>query len=150
MNSILLKKERTHRAMGKIPDVLKSAIETLPISSKHTSPYIIGIDGRCCSGKTTLAAVLAEEYGCDTFHGDDFFLQAWQRTPERLTTPGGNIDYERLSEELLSPLSAGRKFCYRKFSCAKMALEPPAAVSPGVLAVVEGSYCNASGAPILL
>lgn len=126
----------------KIPDIIKCTVEAiLDASAVYSVPYIIGIDGRCCSGKTSLAEALAKAYGCDVFHADDFFLQSWQRTPERLAMPGGNIDYERLSKELLAPLSAGTNFSYRKFSCARMQLEPPTDVTPGRIAVMEGSYC---------
>ena len=44
---------------------------------------IVAIDGKCTSGKTTLAAKLAEIYDCNVFHMDDFFLRPEQRTPER-------------------------------------------------------------------
>ena len=31
---------------------------------------------------------------------DDYFLQPYQRTEERLAEPGGNVDYERFKEEI--------------------------------------------------
>ena len=44
---------------------------------------VVAIDGKCTSGKTTLAAKLAEIYDCNVFHMDDFFLRPEQRTPAR-------------------------------------------------------------------
>ena len=44
---------------------------------------LVAIDGKCASGKTTLAARLAECYDCNVFHMDDFFLRPEQRTEER-------------------------------------------------------------------
>lgn len=41
---------------------------------------------------------------------DDFFLRIEQRTPERMTEVGGNVDYERFLETVLFPVSA--KKCY--------------------------------------
>ena len=56
----------------------------------------VAIDGRCASGKTTLATALAVSLGATVFHADDFFLRPEQRTAERLSEPGGNMDRERL------------------------------------------------------
>ena len=55
---------------------------------------IVAIDGKCTSGKTTLASQLAEIYDCNVFHMDDFFLRPEQRTPERFAEDGGNVDNE--------------------------------------------------------
>ena len=41
---------------------------------------IVAIDGRCGSGKTTLAARLQKDLYCRVFHMDDFFLRPQQRT----------------------------------------------------------------------
>ena len=40
---------------------------------------LIAVDGRCASGKTTLAASLERETGCNVVHMDDFFLRPEQR-----------------------------------------------------------------------
>ena len=58
-------------------------------------PYIVAIDGRCASGKSTLAAYLKSALACSVIHMDHFFLQPHQRTEKRLREPGGNVDYER-------------------------------------------------------
>ena len=71
---------------------------------------IIAIDGRCASGKTTLAQFLAENISCDIVHTDDFFLPFEKRTDERLSLPGGNIDRERLLSEILIPLKNGESY----------------------------------------
>ena len=101
---------------------------------------IVSIDGCCTSGKTTLAAKLAEQYDCNVFHMDDFFLRPEQRTPERFAQPGGNVDYERFREEVLVPLTAGGAFSYRPFDCSTFTLAGPVAVEPKKLTIVEGTY----------
>lgn len=101
---------------------------------------LMAIDGPCTAGKTTLAAVLRQRYGCNVFHMDSFFLRPHQRTPERLAAPGGNVDYERFREEVLLPLAAGVPFSYRPFSCARQTLTDPVSVTPTPLTVVEGTY----------
>lgn len=103
-------------------------------------PAVLAVDGRCGSGKTSLAALLREVFGCAVFHVDDFFLPMELRTPERLAEPGGNIDRGRLLREVLAPLRAGEKIRYRPYSCLEGKLLPPVEERPGALAVVEGTY----------
>ena len=101
---------------------------------------IIAIDGRCGSGKTTLAAWLMEQFDGNLFHMDDFYLRSEQRTPERLAETGGNVDYERFREEVTAPLAAGREVLYRRFDCASFSLEEPVLFPSKRLNVIEGSY----------
>ena len=101
---------------------------------------IVAIDGKCTSGKTTLAAKLAEIYDCNVFHMDDFFLRPEQRTPARFAEVGGNVDYERFREAVLLPLQAGQPFSYRPFDCSTLALSGPIQVALRKLNIVEGTY----------
>ena len=61
----------------------------------------VGIDGRCASGKTKLSERLKEEFIASVIHMDDFFLPRELRTKERLSSPGGNVHYERFETEVL-------------------------------------------------
>lgn len=110
------------------------------IDSSGKERMLVAIDGRCGAGKTTLAARLKEEMDCPVIHMDHFFLRPEQRTKERLQEPGGNVDYERVREEVLLPLSQGQEVSYRPFDCGKMELASPVQVKPGAVTVVEGSY----------
>ena len=101
---------------------------------------IVAIDGRCGSGKTTLAAALQEEFSCAVFHMDDFFLRPWQRTEERLSRPGENVDHQRFLQEILRPTRQGEEVIFRPYICARQALGEPISVPPSRLTVVEGSY----------
>ncbi|NRT94069.1 hypothetical protein [Clostridium beijerinckii] len=71
---------------------------------KDNEKLVIAIDGRCGGGKSSLGAILAEEFDCSLFHMDDFFLPPRMKTKERLAQPGGNVHYERFEEEILKPL----------------------------------------------
>lgn len=104
------------------------------------TPLIIAIDGPCGGGKTTLATRLHQEFPDSVMiHADDFFLQPHQRTPERLAEPGGNMDRERLEQDVLQQLQSRRAFLYHRFDCQKnkmMSLQ----FEPASLVIVEGSY----------
>lgn len=101
---------------------------------------ILAIEGRSASGKTTLAQMLEEIYGCTVFHTDDFFLQPHQRTPERYAETGGNLDRERFYEEVIVPLKGNKPVSYRRFDCSTFTLLPPVEIQPQKLTVIEGAY----------
>lgn len=100
----------------------------------------VAIEGKCTSGKTTLAAELAGLYDCNVFHMDDFFLRPEQRTEDRYMQIGGNVDYERFLDEVLVPLQARQDFSYRPFDCKTFTLSQLVQVSCKRLNIIEGSY----------
>lgn len=108
----------------------------------ETGPAVIAIDGRCASGKTTLAETLHNLYDCNVFHMDDFFLRPEQRTDARLREPGGNVDYERFKNEVLLPLTAGETVRYRRYDCRTQTVLPAEDIVPKRLTFVEGSYSH--------
>ena len=120
-----------------LPKEIKLAIDRQIGEKKH---ILIAIDGSCAAGKTTLAAAIASAYDCNVIHMDEFFLRPEQRTPNRLTETGGNVDYERFFQEVLCPLRAGESFTYRPFDCKKMALADPVEIPAKQLNIIEGSY----------
>ena len=72
---------------------------------------IVAIDGRCGSGKTTLAAKLQKQLHCSVFHMD-----------------------------VLLPLRSAQAVTYRPFSCARQQLGEPVTTEPSSLTIVEGAY----------
>ena len=101
---------------------------------------IIAIDGKCASGKSTLGCYLQKEFDANLFHMDDFFLQKYQRTSERLAEVGGNVDYERFLAEVLEPLLAGEIVVYRPFHCNTLQLGEGVEIFPKRVNMIEGSY----------
>ncbi|MBQ2946097.1 MAG: hypothetical protein IJD95_06005 [Clostridia bacterium] len=101
---------------------------------------ILAIEGGSASGKTTLASLLKELYGAAVFHADDYFLQLHQRTKERLAETGGNLDRERLKEEILIPLSQNGEVRFRRYDCQSGRLLAPKSVTTAPLTVIEGAY----------
>jgi len=106
----------------------------------HRDHIAVAIDGCCCSGKSTLAALLNEVYECNVFHMDDFFLTPELRTEERLNEVGGNVDYIRFKNEVIRGLESGNEFCYQIYSCSKKAIDGAVCVTPKRLNIIEGSY----------
>ena len=123
--------------MCTIPNEIKIPIDHL---LEQKNQVIIAIDGSCTAGKTTLAAALEQAYDCNVFHMDDFFLRPEQRTRERFSEAGSNVDYERFYEEVVLPLKTGLPFFYRPFNCKRMELSDPVQIEPKRLTVVEGTY----------
>lgn len=106
----------------------------------HKSRWIIAIDGCCASGKTTLADRMADIFGAQVIHMDDFFLPPEMRTAERLTQAGGNVHYERFNEEVVKGLKSGSHFTCSRFNCGSGAFTQSEVISPLNPIIVEGAY----------
>ena len=116
---------------------------TALLSTAAGRPILIALDGRCGSGKTTLAAQLAERFpGSRTIHTDDYYLPPAQRVPGWETLPCANMDLKRLRAEVLNPARAGQPFSYIAYSCREGAYLPPVFCQPARLVIVEGSYSH--------
>jgi anaerobic ribonucleoside-triphosphate reductase activating protein len=96
---------------------------------------VVGIDGRCCAGKTSLAARLSRRLGAPVIHLDDFFPPG--KKPDG---DGVNIDTERFLEEAAPYLRSGEAFSYRRYICRAGEYSDPVAVPAAPLRIVEGSY----------
>ncbi len=107
------------------------------------TPLTIAIDGPSGAGKSTLASWLQKVYGdCEVFHMDDFFLPQEKKTEDRLNTPGGNVDWERVRDEVLLPIKQGRTFAYQPYDCGTGVLSKPVQATPRMLNIVEGVYSH--------
>lgn len=121
-------------------DTFTSIIHKIEAVRQCGSTVLVAIDGRCASGKTTLAARLSQHYGCPVIHMDEFFLRPEQRTPERYAAPGENIDHERFLEEVLLPLRRGAPLTYRPYDCQTQQLAAPVSLPDAPIYIIEGSY----------
>lgn len=101
--------------------------------------FVIGIDGNCGSGKTTLATKLSDDLCCDVVHIDDFFLPMELRNDVRLREIAGNFHYERFKDEVINNLNDS-KFNYRIFDCKSMDYIAEKVVNPNNVLIIEGSY----------
>ncbi len=117
-----------------------AAVLRLIEEKQLSKPYILAIDGRCASGKTTLAAKLSERLGFAVVHMDDFYLPFSLRTPERMAEAGGNMDFDRLINEILKPFSAGENAVYRPYACHENRFLSPINLNFSSSIILEGSY----------
>jgi uridine kinase len=101
---------------------------------------LIGIDGDSGSGKSTIAGLIKDALDGNLIHMDDFFLQPKQRTAERLSEPGGNVDYERVSVEVLEKIKSNNEFTYGKFECESMTITKQITIDWKPLNIIEGVY----------
>lgn len=105
-------------------------------------PAVIAIDGRCGSGKTSLAALMARMFDCNVFHMDDFYLPKEKRAENWMDIPGGNMDLARFRKEVLEPVWAGEVVLYRRYHCGRGEFQTPERIGPKPLTIVEGSYSH--------
>lgn len=118
---------------------MQALLDTIEALLPYAAP-LVAIDGPCGAGKSSLAEHLKKRWpDAEVIHMDDFFLRPGQRTQERLSLPGGNIDHERFLEEVLLPLAEGKEFTYHMFSCHDNSLSPRL-VKRAPLYLIEGSY----------
>lgn len=106
---------------------------------------IVGIDGRCGSGKSHLAELAGSLYSGNIIHMDDFYLPQGQRKANWEEIPGGNMDLERLYREILLPLQAGETIRYRPYDCGQDRLGWTVPLPARRLTIIEGSYSHHPG-----
>ena len=125
-------------------EIIKQKIKSL-LSNKEKDKIIIAIDGMTGSGKTTLSQELIKEYdNVPIFHADDFLFLPKLRTEERLNEPGGNIHYERMKKEVISPLIEGKigdLIKYKPYNCRIQNFGEEKILKVNKINIIEGSYC---------
>ena len=110
---------------------------------KPTKPLVLALDGRCGSGKTTLADHLARQFPASiVLHTDDFYLPPAQRVRGWKKTPCANMDLARLRDEALRPAYEGQPVLYRAYSCRAGAYQPVQELAAQPLVILEGSYSH--------
>ncbi|WP_148043353.1 uridine kinase family protein [Flexivirga caeni] len=102
---------------------------------------LVGIDGAGATGKSTLAALLAEQIpDAHVVHVDDFYLPT-VRHGELEGAVGALFDLPRLRTEVLQPAREGRAIQYRRYDWPTDALAELIEIPAGAPVIVEGVYC---------
>ena len=116
---------------------------TKALAAQPAAPVVVALDGPCGSGKTTLAAALAQQFPQSiALHTDDFYLPPAQRVPGWQHTPCANMDLARLAAQALAPAQAGQAVMYQAYSCREGAYRAPQQLSAQPLVILEGSYSH--------
>ena len=119
------------------------SILTAALDQHPTKPLVLALDGRCGSGKTTLANALARQFPASVvLRTDDFYLPPAQRAHGWEQTPCANMDLARLRDEALRPAYAGQAVAYRAYSCRQGAYQPAVQLPAQPLVILEGSYSH--------
>lgn len=113
-------------------------IQALNFISNIKGNKIIALEGKCGSGKTTLSNYLNEKLSVTIIPIDDFFLPLARKTKNRLSEIGGNVDYERVGELLLS-IRNKQINKYNKFNCQTQSYEEVNIVNNAII-ILEGVY----------
>lgn len=136
----LLQAHYLEEGLKYLPYKEQDVLEAINEIYKQKGHVTIAIDGRCGSGKTTLANKLKAYFDCHIFHMDDFYLQEYQRTQERYNEPGGNVDRERFKKEVLDPLKNQQDVLYRPIECSSMSISEGTVYPYKPINIIEGSY----------
>jgi uridine kinase len=121
---------------------IADAVRNLPRAQSATT--LITIDGPGGSGKTTLAAAVAELLdGATIVAGDDFYRPMPEHERVQLSAEQGYhryFDWERLRDHVLAPLRAGQTARYQSFDWGTGQLGAWHEIDPGTVVIVEGVY----------
>ncbi|MFI0961153.1 uridine kinase [Streptomyces sp. NPDC021080] len=106
---------------------------------------LIAVDGMGGSGKSTLASAVARLGDAVVVHGDDFYRPMDADERAALTPAQGYdryFDWQRLRDELLTPLATGHDAYYRRYDwpSGSLAADEAHAVACDGIVLVEGVY----------
>ena len=101
---------------------------------------LIGLDGRIASGKSSLAARIAEVFGAHIIHTDDYYTPRVSRSAGWQKKAAGNMDLSRLREEVLIPYQNGQPLHTAPFDCQSQQAGKPVDYPADRPLIVEGSY----------
>ncbi len=102
----------------------------------YNNYLLVAIDGNCCAGKTYLAKLLKRFFNGIVLHMDDYFLPKEKYTEELDEEIGGNIDVERLIEEVFT----SDEIIANKFDCETQILTAGKNYPKQGIIILEGTY----------
>lgn len=111
-----------------------------PLIQGHDGVFMIVIDGKSGTGKSTLAKQLAEVLDASLIKCDDFYAGGDLSYWKTLTTAEKNdrvINWRRIKTEALVPLTSGKAASWKPFGSSKVVVSTPKSV-----VILEGAYSS--------
>lgn len=102
-------------------------------------PFILVIEGRVASGKTTLSKALAKIFDASVIQTDDFYLPKNKRNEERMKQVAGHMDWERFDKDVIQQLK-NEQLSYQAFDCQTQTLTTAQSFALKNVIIIEGSY----------
>ncbi len=99
--------------------------------------FILAIDGMIASGKTTLSHLIKQLFDASVIHMDDFYQPIERRTDD----VAGNINIERLIDDVVVPIQKKKNIEYRRFLCQSQSYDQTKIIPyTNGRYVIEGTY----------
>ena|SRR5436190_3386491 len=121
--------------------------EIKQIAEKHTGPFVVALDGRSGTGKTTLSRQIEKDLNASVITCDDFYtggtLENWaKKTPKEKAE--NVIDWKRIRNEALIPLLNGRVATWHPFDWQTGfgLSEKVITCRPKKLIILDGAYSS--------
>lgn len=108
------------------------------INNINNDFFIVSLEGKCASGKTTLCNELKKHLDFVTIHVDDFFKPKNDLNLECYKTNDESIDYVRLRDVLLN-IKNNLEISYLKYDCSKDVFLPHKEKLKRII-ILEGVY----------
>ncbi len=102
-------------------------------------PFVIAIDGRASSGKTTFAAKLQKVINAPVISTDDFFRPRVNGKIE-MTEFAGNFDLNRFKSEIVDAVLSDKTLEYGVFDCKQGRITHNVKPAKSDVYIVEGAY----------
>jgi uridine kinase len=124
---------------------LAELVAEIRARSRGAAAFVVALDGRSGTGKSSLAASLGTELGAAVVDCDDFYTGGsdadWAARPpaERATEA---IDWRRLRREVVEPLRAGRPASWVPYDWdeGRGPAPRPISLAPAQIVVLDGAY----------
>ena len=124
---------------------LANIINCLQILQHQKTHLLVAIDGLGGAGKSTLAQLLKEQlktlgWIVAVVKHDDFYLPYSQRENQQAKVIGRDFDWERLRDQVLTPIREGRSAHYQRYDWETDVLAEWRTISAPDAVLVEGVY----------
>ena len=124
---------------------LANIVDCLKMLQHQGVCLLVAIDGPGGAGKSTLAQLLKEQlktlgWIVAVVKHDDFYLPSHQRENQQMGVIGRDFDWERLRDQVLTPIREGRSAHYQRYDWETDVLAEWRKISASDVVLVEGVY----------